>query len=191
MKGKNRFVKQINNDKIESKDLLESCITKCPEIDCFWETYNIIAIEKDYYDDYLSVEGKDKIDLQTIIYLAYYSMNDFYAQLFGLIALFTNATAVNLLIKIINWLIKKIKNKYLKFILNKHLKFIFLKIRLIIISFSLIFVLIQSGLMINDFRFKSTYPNKTTSLTYPSDPFSIVVCFPFEARISDRKVSNF
>ena len=167
-----------DNDEIESKDLLESCIIKCTEIDCFWETYNTVLIPKYYYDGYLSKEGKDKIDLKTIIYLAYYSMNDFYAQLFGLIALFTDATAVNLLIKIINWLIKKIKNKYLKFILNKHLKFIFSKIRLIIISFILIFVLIQNGLMINDFRFKSTYPNKTTSLTYSSDSFSIVVCFP-------------
>ena len=44
--------------------------------------------------------------------------------------------------------------------------------------------------MINDFRFKSTHPNKTTSLTYSSDPFSILVCFPIEAwiRNADRKV---
>ena len=158
----NQFIQQINNDEIESVDALavyginksytSLCLTKCPEIDCFWETYNTIRIEKDYYDDYLSKEGKDKIDLQTIIYLAYYSMNDFYAQLFGLIALFTGCTVVNLLTKIINWLIGKIPTKYrnqncryvekyLKYI-NRYLKITFSKSRLIIILISLIFVLV-------------------------------------------------
>ena len=209
---KNQFTQQINNDEIESDDILafyginksyaSSCLTKCPENDCFWETYNTITIPKYYYDDYLSKEGKDKIDLQTIIYLAYYSMNDFYAQLFGLIALFTGCTVVNLLTKIINWLIEKIQNKYrnqncryvekyLKYI-NRYIKLTFSKSRLIIILISLIFVLVQSGLMINDFRFKSTHPNKTNSLTYSSDPFSIVVCFPIElVWIASRKESNF
>ena len=164
-----------------------SCLSECSGSDCFWETYNTIRVsESDYYID-LTKGEKDKIDLQTIIYLAYYSINDFYAQLFGLIALFTDATIVDLLTKIINWLIEKIQNKYrikygrykgkyLKYI-NKLHKLIYSKIRLIIISFSLIFVLVQSGIMINDFRSKSTYPNKTTSLTYSSEPFSIVLCF--------------
>ena len=210
---KNQFMQQINNDEIESEDILasyviskshtSSCLTKCPEIDCFWETYNTIPITKYYYDDYLSKEGKDKIDLQTIIYLAYYSMNDFYAQLFGLITLFTGCTVVNLLTKIINWLIVKIQTKYvnqnrrcvekyLKYI-NRYLKLTFSKSRLIIILISLIFVLVQSGIMINDYRFKSANPNKTTSLTYSSDPFSIVVCFPIKVMIrnADRKVLNF
>ena len=212
-KERNQFIQQINNDEIESEDLLallginksytSLCLTKCPEIDCFWETYNTIKIQSNYYGLYLSKEGKDKIDLQTIIYLAHYSINDFYAQLFGLIALFTGCTVVNLLTKIINWLIEKTQNKYrnrycryvekyLKYI-NRYLKLIFSKIRLIIILISLIFMLVQSGLMINDFRFKSTHPNKTTSLTYSSDPFSIVACFPIEVRIrnADRKVLNY
>ena len=190
----NRIIKEIeSNDPLTSygiNDSYKSCLTKCPEIDCFWETYNTILIPPYYYDFYLSKQGKDKIDLQTIIYLAYYSMNDFYAQLFGLIALFTGCTVVNLLTKIINWLIEKIQSKYrnqnrrcvekyLKYI-NRYLKLIFSKIRLIIILISLIFVLVQSGLMINDYRFKSANPNKTTSLTYSSDPFSVVVCFPIE-----------
>ena len=206
----NQFKKQINNDKIKSVDLLafysinksytSSCLTKCPENNCFWETYNTIAVPNNYYNNYLSKEGKDKIDLQTIIYLAYYSMNDFYAQLFGLIALFTGCTVVNLLTKIINWLNVKIQTKYgnqnrsyvekyLKYI-HRYLKLTFSKSRLIIILISLIFVLVQSGLMMNDFRFKSTHPNKTTSLTYSSDPFSIVVCFPIEVWIAYRKASN-
>ena len=125
-------------------------------------------------------------------------MNNFYAQLFGLIALFTDAAIVNLLTKIINWLIRKITkiknkyqnqyrryiakyikylNKYFKYA-KKYLKLIFSKIRLIVVSFGIIFVLFQSVLMINDFRFKSMYPNKTTSLTYSSKPFSILICFP-------------
>ena len=202
---KNQFIQQIyNNDEIESEDFLASyginknckstCLTKCQEIYCFWETYNTIVYHNSYYDGYLSKEGKDKIDLQTIIYLAYYSMNDFYAQLFGLIALFTGCTVVNLLTKIINWLIEKIQNKYrnqnCKYV-KKYLKLIFSKIRLIIILISLIFVLVQSGLMINDFRFKSRHPNKTTSLTYSSDPFSVVVCFPIEVWIKSRRVINF
>ena len=202
---KNQFIQQINNDEIESVDILafyginksytSSCLIKCPENDCFWETYNTILITKSYYDNYLSKEGKDKIDLQTIIYLAYYSINDFYAQLFGLIALFTGCTVVSLLTKIINWLIKKIQTKYrnqnCRYV-EKYLKLIFSKIRLIIILISLIFVLVQSGLMINDYRFKSTHPNKTTSLTYSSGQFSIVVCFPIEVwiRNADRKVLN-
>ena len=208
-KDKNQFMQQINNDKIESADILasyginkintSSCLTKCAEIGCFWETYNTIDTPESIYFNYLSKEEKDKIDLQTIIYLAYYSMNDFYAQLFGLIALFTGFTVVNLLTKIINWLIEKTQTKYrnqncrcvekyLKYI-NRYLKLIFSKIRLIIILISLIFVLVQSGLMINDFRFKSRHPNKTTSLTYSSDPFSIVVCFPIESKI--LKSDNF
>ena len=162
----------------------------------------IIPLESlnDYYYNYLSKEGKDKIDLQTIIYLAYYSMNDFCAQFFGLIALFTGCAVVNLLTKIINWLIVKIQTKYrnqnrrcvekyFKYI-NRYLKLTFSKSRLIIILISLIFVLVQSGLMINDFKFKSTHPNKTTSLTYFSDPFSIVVCFPIKFWIKNRKVFN-
>ena len=208
-KERNQFMQQINNDEIISMDLLALhginksytllCLTKCPETDCFWETYNTITIPKYYYDNYLSKEGKDKIDLQTIIYLAYYSMNDFYAQLFGLIALFTGCTVLNLLTKIINWLIEKIQNKYrnqncryvekyLKCI-NRYLKLTSSKTRLIIILISLIFMLVQSGLMINDYRFKSTHPNKTTSLTYSSDPFSIVVCFPIDSKI--LKSNNF
>ena len=133
-----KLISQISN-KLKSKDILKSCLTDCPENkDCFWETYNTIKIS---YNDYLLQEGKDKVDLQTNIYLAYYSMNDFYTQLFGLISLLTGATAVGLLTKIINlltnsqyfktiiidlfskiiyWIIKKVKcltlYKYLKYL---------------------------------------------------------------------------
>ena len=194
----NQTIQQIDDEK--EIDILtfyginkdyKSCLTKCPENDCFWETYNTIVISKTYYDEYLLKENKAKIDLQTNIYLAYYMMNDFYAQLFGLIALFTNATMVDLSTKIINWLAKKIiyqrKHrryvvKYLRFILKKNFKFILSKITLITILISLVFVLIQSGFMISDYRFNSKYPNKTSSLTYSSEPFSTVICFAIVER---------
>ena len=207
--NKNQLTPQISNE-LESKDILKSCLIECQKNDCFSETYNTIGINNDYYNNYLLKEGKDKVDLQTNIYLAYYSMNDFYAQLFGLISLLTGATAVglltkiinllisnqyfkivivDLLTKIINWLIKKVKclthlYKYLKYLK-------YLKTKSISVFICLIFVLVQSTLVVNDYRLKSAYPNKTSALTISSEPFSIVVCFPiYKANDKILKTKN-
>ena len=61
---------------------------------------------------------------------------------------------------------------------KKILKLIFLKTKLVIVFICLILVLVQSALVVNDYRLKSAYPNKTSALTFSSEPFSIVVCFP-------------
>ena len=203
--NKNQLTPQISNE-IKTKDILKSCLTKCPENDCFWETYNTIRIDHDYYNKYLIKEGRYKVDLQTNIYLAFYSVNDFYAQLFGLISLLTGATSVGLLTKIINlsinrtiivdflskiinWPIKKVKCLTLLYKYLKYLKY--LKANLVIVFICLILVLVQSALVVNDYKLKSAYPNKTSALTLSSEQFSIVVCFPiYEANDKILKTKN-
>ena len=205
-----KLISQISNE-LKSKDILKSCLAECPKNDCFSETYNTIGINSSYYyNDYLLKNGKDKVDLQTNIYLSYYSMDDFYTQLFGLISLLTGATAVGLLTKIINSLINsqyfktiivdlstKIINLLIKKIkcltrLYKYLKYQkYLKTKLVIVFICLIFVLVQSALVVSDYRFKSAYPNKTSALTFSYDPFSIVVCIPiYKANAKKQKNKN-
>ena len=161
--NKNQLTHRISNE-IESNDYLKSCLIECPKNDCFWETYNTIEIYRFYYNDYLVKEGKDKVDLQIKIYFPYYSMSDFYTQLFGLISLLTGATAVGLLNQIINLFINsqyfktitlnlstKIINGPIKKVkclknLYKYLKYLkYFKAKLVIVFICLLLVLFQSA----------------------------------------------
>ena len=63
-----------------------------------------------------------------------------------------------------------------------------LKAALTLLSFVL--VLTQGLDMINEFKFNSAHPNKTTTLNFLSEPFSVVVCFPIENAEGDRQIKE-
>ena len=170
----------------------KNCLMECPERSCFWEVVITLKIDEDYYQDLPQDKKRKKVDLKLNTYIAFYSMNDFYLQLFSLIALFTGNSVLRLLHAIHSLAAKKIqrikKSKKLKslkkYCKNKKILKVF---RLVCPNFkhvltllSLVIVLVRGLIMINEFRFHSSHPNRTSTLNFSSEPFSVVVCFPIE-----------
>ena len=163
------------------EEILESkfsfCLNKCPKNDCFTEIFEIMQIKEYYYENILLKEKFDKIDFYTRIYRAYYSTNDFWLQWFGLIALFSNTSVFYLLPFLIILLAKKLK------ILNhKYFVLIFPKFKIFLVIFSLIFILMQSLLMVKEYDSKSKYPNRTgnANFQFESQPILLTICYPIE-----------
>ena len=158
-------------------EILDFCFNECQQSDCFTETFEIMQIKEFYYQNILLKEKFDKIDFDTKVYKAYYSTNDFWLQWFGLVALFSNTSVVYLLPFLVILLAKKLK------ILNhKYFILIFPKFKIFLVIFSLIFILIQSLLMVKEFDFKSKYPNKTGNLNFQFEiqPILLTICYPIE-----------
>ena len=145
-----------------------------------------MQIKEYYYKNILLKEKFDKIDFHTRIYKAFYSTNDFWLQWFGLIALFSNTSLVYLLPFLVILLAKKLK------ILNhKYFILIFPKFKIFLVIFSLIFILIQSLLMVKEYDFKSKYPNKTGNLNFQfeNQPILLTICYPIEnLTINESKI---
>lgn len=161
------------------------CLEECLEIkDCFYETTEVSKLDHLYFKKYLEHKGVNKIDLKTNIYKAYYSLQDFYPQLFGLLSLFTGASVISILQKLFDKTIKAARKfNYLKFILSR------LKIVIIVIVVSI--NLYISYLFIEDYNLKLNYPNRTLSLTYSSKPFSLIFCIPLEILIyNDNRIEE-
>ena len=145
----------------------EDCLRSCPERACFWEVVITLKIDHDYYRDCLQKEGKQKIDLQLNTYAAFYSMDDFHLQLFGLLALFTGTSVLRLLHALLSVVLPLTVRKIEPLFRNEKLLRIF---RLVLKNLKhaptllcLVFVLVQGLTMINEFRFHSSYPNRTSS----------------------------
>ena len=180
-------LKLINNQTTESvnienlEKILESkfsfCLNKCPKNDCFTEIFEIMQIKEYYYKNILLKEKFDKIDFYTKIYKAFYSTDDFWLQWFGLIALFLNTSVFYLLPFLVILLAKKLK------ILNhKYFILIFPKFKIFLVILILIFIIIQSLLMVKEYDSKSKYPNKTGNLNFQfeSQPILLTICYPIE-----------
>lgn len=182
--------------KIESYESLREnyrfCLKTCKELDCFWEVVQTVKIDVFYYEEFLLQEGKEKVCLLSNIYSAYYSTDDYYLQLFGLLGLFTGTSIVRLLPALLLLLVKKLKrhhSSYYKFF--RIFRLIYPKIRFTICFLSFVFVLNQSLLMVKEFEFNSEFPNKTSSISFINDSFSLVVCFPIaHAFYKDGEISK-
>ena len=209
LKEKKRIAKREANKKEEALKVLwklptfiategaEDCLKRCPKRSCFWEVVISMKIDYDYYVDYLQKEeGKEKVDLQLNTYAAFYSMNDFYLQLFGLLTLFTGTSVLRLLHSILSLVLSVATRKIEPLLRNEKLLRIF---RLILSNLKhvptlLCFVLflVQGLAMVNEFRFHSNYPNRTSSLNFSSEPFSVVICFiRFKADASNLRKLTF
>lgn len=124
-------------------------------------------------------EGKDKVSLVTNTYLAYYSTDDYYLQLFGLLTLFAGTSIVRLIPALLSFSVKKFKNHnlvYYKFLRIFRLSYPKVKFTITFISF--IFILNEGLSMVNEFKCKSNHPNKTSVSIFVSEPFSLVACIP-------------
>ena len=156
----------------------EKCLRKCPERSCFWEVVITLKIDRLYYEKYLLKEGKDKVNLQLNTYAAFYSMDDFYLQLFGLLALFTGTSVLRLLHAVLAWATKRIEPLLKNEKLLRTSRLVHQKLKAALTLLSFVLVLTQGLAMVNEFRFHSSYPNRTSSLNFSSEPFSVVICFP-------------
>ena len=171
-----------------------NCLKKCPERACFWEVVITLKIDHEYYRNHLQGEGKDKVDLQLNTYAAFYSMDDFYLQLFGLLALFTGTSVLRLLHALLSQTLPVVTRKIEPLLKNEKLLRIFrltlrnLKHALTLLC--LVLVLVQGLAKVNEFRFHSSHPNRTSSLNFSSEPFSVVICFPIESSIEDGKIKE-
>ena len=159
----------------------EDCLKGCPERDCFWEVVITLKIDYRYYKDYLQQEGKEKIGLQLNTYVAFYSMDDFYLQLFSLLTLFTGTSVLTLLHALLSIVMPVTARKIEPLLRNEKLLRIF---RLVLRNLKhtptllcFVLVLVQGLVMVNEFRFHSSHPNRTSSLNVSSEPFSVVICF--------------
>ena len=164
----------------EIKEGVKICLKRCKKTDCFWEVVTSVKIDFHYYRNYLKKDGKlEKVDLTTSIYSAYYSTDDYYLQLFGLLTLFTGTSVVRLLPALLSLSVKTFRRhnfNYYRFF--RIFRLFYPKIKFTITFVSFIFVLNQCLAMFSEFEFKSNYPNKTSSSTFITDPFSLIVCIP-------------
>lgn len=155
----------------------EYCHKKCKATDCFWEVVTTVKTPIGYF--------QEKVALFTKTRSAFYSTDDYYLQLFGLLTLFTGTSIVKLLPSLMSLSVKNFKRhhfKYYKFL--RFFRLIHPKIRFTITFIGFIFVLNQGLSMVNEFNIKSNYPNMTSSSNFISEPFSLVVCFPIEIAFS-------
>ena len=166
----------------------EDCLKECPENSCFWEEVITLKIDHDYYRAYLQNEGKDKVDLQLNTYVAFYSMDDFCLQLFGLLALFTGTSILGLLHALLSLTNKKLTAHFKNERLLRILRSAYPKLKFALTLLSFGFVLSQSLVMISEFRFHSSHPNRTSTLNFSSEPFSVVFCFCIENSEGDGKI---
>ena len=161
----------------------EECLRNCPEEGCFWEVVITLKIDYEYYRNHLQQEGKQKVDLQLNTYVAFYSMDDFYLQLFGLLVLFTGTSVLRLLHALLSLILPMAIRKIEPLLKNEKLLRIFRlvlpKLKHVLTLLSIVLVLVQGLAIVNEFRFHSGYPNRTSTLNVSSEPFSVVICFPF------------
>ena len=173
---------------------VEDCLKKCPERGCFWEVVITLKIDHVYYRDYLQKEGTDKVDLQLNTYVAFYSMDDFYLQLFGLLTLFTGTFVLRLLHALLLLALSLTARKIEPLLRNEKLLRIFRlvlpNLKHVLTLLCLVLVLVQGLAMMNEFQFHSSHPNRTTTLNYSSEPFSIVICFPIENSQGDGEIQE-
>ena len=169
-------------EKRDEKGMPEDCLRRCPERACFWEVMISLKIDYFYYLDFLQEEGKEKVDLQLNTYVAFYSMDDFYLQLFGLLTLFTGTCVLKLLHPLLSLALRATARKIESLLRNEKLlrifRFAVRNLKYVPILLCLVFLLVQSLAMVNEFRFHSSHPNRTSSLNFSSEPFSIVICIP-------------
>ena len=180
-------VKLITLSEIEKA---EDCLKKCPERSCFWEIIITSKIDNFYYNNHLRKEGKDKVSLKLNTYVAFYSMNDFYLQFFSLLALFTGTTALSLLNALFSRTFEKLEAYLKNQKLLRLLRLAHPNLRHVLTLLGFVLVLIQGLNMLNEFKFNSAHPNKTTTLNFSSEPFSIVLCFPIENAERDRDIKE-
>ena len=165
----------------EQYDIYNStCFKECPEdTDCFIEAFDMVMLNRSHYERFRKKHGKPKIELTQVLYRGHYSMEDYSLQLFGLFTLFSGTSVLAALVRLSDALTKRIHttNKYLKFVISKN--------KFVLVLVTSAYILIQSAVMLTDYRFRSNYPNKTSILNFTSDPFSLVVCFPVEILMHD------
>ena len=161
----------------------EKCLRNCPEEGCFWEVVINLKIDYRYYWDYLQEEGTEKADLQLNTYVAFYSMDDFYLQLFGLLTLFTGTSVLRLLHALLSLALPVATRKIEPLLKNEKILRIFrlalANLKHVLTLLCLVLVLVQGLPMINEFRFNSSYPNRTSTFNVSSEPFSVVICLSF------------
>ena len=175
-------------------EVAKDCLRRCPEKGCFWEVVITLKIDRDYYEDYLQEEGKDKLNLQQNTYVAFYSMDDFYLQLFGLLTLFTGTSILRLLHALLSMVVPVASRKIEPLLRNEKLLRIFRlvlpNLKHFLTLLGLVLVLVQGLAMVNEFRFHSSHPNRTTTLNVSSEPFSVVICFPIENYLEDEEIEE-
>ena len=160
----------------------EDCLRRCPERACFREVVITLKIDFYYYLNFLQEEEKGKVRLQQNTYAAFYSMDDFYLQLFGLLTLFTGTSVLRLLQALLSLTLQMASQKIEPLLKNEKLLRIFrlvfrnLKHAPTLLCLALVFI--QGLVMVNEFRFHSSHPNRTSSLNFSSEPFSLIICFP-------------
>ena len=154
---------------------VEECLKKCPERSCFWEV--VISLKNDeIFHSQKDESGNVNLELNT--YAAFYSMDDFYLQLFGLLALFTGTSVLRLLHVLLLLASRKIEPLLKNEKLLRIFRLVLQKLKHLLTLLCLVLVLMQGLATVNQFRFDSSYPNRTNSLNFSSEPFSVVICFP-------------
>lgn len=178
-------VKQNVNDQfLNTGKNFQYCLKKCKPVDCFWEVVTTVKTPFSYLE-HLREEGEENVTLLQDTYSAYYSTDDYYLQLFGLLTLFTGTSIVTLLPALLLLSVKKFKRHhflYYKFL--KIFRLVYPKVKFTITLISFAFVLNQCISMINEYNTKTFHPIKTSTTTFISEPLSLVVCFPIEIAFS-------
>ena len=149
--------------------IFRRCLEKCPRDDCFSETYNTITLRGN---------NRMEIHFESFFYKAYYSTTQFWLQLFGLFALFTSTSVTHTVPHLMSLAAKKLKASH-----QIYFDRFFPKFKLVLFIFSTIFILAQSILMIIDYKFEKSFPNRTAIWKFSSKPFSLFICLPIETLI--------
>lgn len=197
------YEKNLDDNLAASEDIIKGdyekydrCFKECPLDECFWETYAAVKIRHFYYEKFLNDSKTEHIKMDTTIYQAFYSMNDFEfaVQLFGLITLFTSTSLVGtlptFLKRLLKRLLRKVCPKPVTYNCNRYYKLIAPKISVAIILFGIAFLAEQSTRMLREFHFQTAYPNRTSVMNFSSElrPVDLILCFPIELIIHNDSV---
>lgn len=149
------------------------CMKKCPDNDCFVETYNTVTVPAD--------NEFGNIDIETTIYTAYYSTSYFWLQFFGLLTLFTSTSVTYTFSRWTSLAVKRLRPSY-----QVYFHQLLPKIKLLMIIISFLSILAQSYIMFSNYNFEKNYPNKTIISEFSAEPFSVTICLPIEVLVNNE-----
>lgn len=110
-----------------------------------------------------------------------YSNNDLLIQIFSFLTLFTGSSIVSIVPPFVGCLVR-----WLDLIQhNRYVRLVLPKMHLMVILFSLAFVLNQTISLVDEYRLNTLWPNRTNvlSFSFEVEPVSLVLCFPIEVLI--------
>lgn len=170
----------------------KNCYEKCSKDSCSYETFNCQLTNK---------STDNKLIVRTSVYKAYFTIDDFWIQLIGLILFFVDNCLINILfffaISILRRFKKIKKNKYFHFLLsrlktNRHRYFRLFNSKIKFIGYILfvIFFVTASLSMYSEYDLEKNYPNKTAFVNFSNEIPALIACFPVSYLLNGHNLSG-